>query len=430
MYASSLEQNNHVSALSKKDIVMNGLALAFPMFCLAIGKGYDIFSFLLYIAALIGLIGIKKTPWTRDIKLLCGCFALYFITFVFSLIFKGGKGSYLDWSSRFIYAIPVLCLLLRYPPKFKYLQWGFIIGAIIAGTVALIQVFHFGMGRAYTNTTNGWYLKNYMPIQSGDMAMTLGLISLTLGIHHAKQHKYTYAIIALLATVMGVLGSLLSGSRGGWVCVPFVLLYLGWANRHHLKLKTLVISFMILGITTVAISKIDPAGIYERVEQAVSNVQDYHHGDENTSVGIRFALWKSAIYTFEDSPIFGAGYPGRVFSREQQAKEGLFPEKIGKEGYFTAHAHNQYLEALSVRGVIGLAVLMLLFLVPAYLFLSKKKSAFSEVMALDQCGMTLIISVMGYGLTQAFFNMNSGVVFYSIMMVIIFSAQYPLKEHK
>jgi O-antigen ligase len=397
------------------------IALFFPLLCLAMGKGYDVISALLYLFAIMAFFSRRKIIVTSSIKSICWVFAAYFLCFVFSLLIKGAKLSYLDWSSRLLYAIPVIFLLLKYPLSLKKLQWGIVGGAIIAGIVAIVQISFFDVGRAYTNLHNAWG-KGYMPIQSGDMAMTLGLLSLSLGLFHLKKKKYAFAALALIATLLGIGGSFLSGSRGGWLAIPVVFAYLLIEHRKHLNLKNVSATLIVLALLFTGMNKFDPGGIMDRIDQGIHNTQVYSKGDKNTSVGIRFVLWKSAMETFEQNPIFGAGYEGRVLSREQQVKAGTFPKVIADEGYLHAHAHNQYLEALSVRGIIGLLILLAIFFVPIQSFV--KQSRHNEnSQILKEMGIVTVLSVMAYGLTQAFFNANSGVVFYSLMIVILCTTQ-------
>ncbi len=416
---SSLNKPNAFHLTMEKSVPF--IALFFPLFCLAVGKGYDVMSALLYLFAVIALFSRRKVHLTPSIKSICWAFAAYFICFVLSLLIKGANLSYLDWSSRLLYAIPVIFLLLKYPLSLKKLQWGIVGGAIIAGIVAIIQVSFFDVGRAYSNLHTAWS-KGYMPIQSGDMAMTLGLLSLSLGLFHLKKKKYAFAALALIAMLLGVGGSFLSGSRGGWLAIPIVFAYLLIEHRKHINVKSVSAALIVLALLFTSMNKLDPGGIMERIHQGIHNTQVYSKGDKNTSIGIRFVLWKSAIETFEQNPIFGAGYEGRVLSREQQVKEGTFPKAIAEEGYLIGHAHNQYLEALSVRGIIGLLILLAVFFVPIRSFMQNGQENENSKL-LKEMGIVTVLSVMAYGLTQAFFNMNSGVVFYSLMIAILCATQ-------
>lgn len=398
-------------------------AILFPMFCLAIGKGYDVMVSFLYLFALISLCVNKLPKLDKAIKNICWVFLAYFILFVLSWAIKGGKPSYLNWSSRVFYAIPIIFLLVRYPASLKKLQYGIVMGAIIAGGVAIFQITHFDFSRAYTNIRSIWYMDGYMPIQSGDMAMTLGLLCLPLLFHHWQHRNKKMRLFCALGTLLGVAGSFLSGSRGGWLALPIVFLYLIVCYRHKINFKTCALTLFATAVLIFGLNKLDPGGIVERMQQAEQNVQVYQKGDQTTSIGIRFVLWKSAVETFEDYPIFGAGYPGRVLSREQQVKAGEFPESVAKAGFLTGHAHNQYLEALSVRGIIGFIVLMALFIVPCRSFIALGEQNI-ESRLLKEMGIITVLSVMAYGLTQAFFNMNSGVVFYSSMIAILCTTQW------
>jgi O-antigen ligase len=146
---------------------------------------------------------------------------------------------------------------------------------------------------------------------------------------------------------------------------------------------------------------------------------------KNLSAGLRLELWKDAIYTFRESPLLGVGLEARTLYRIKHKQD----RKISvPEVFYDTHAHNQFLEALSVRGLIGLSALALLFLWPLWVFLkrlklAKKMEADSKMKqeAVCQLGICHILLVVGYCATQAFLEHNSGIVFYSVMLVVFFA---------
>ena len=90
---------------------------------------------------------------------------------------------------------------------------------------------------------------------------------------------------------------------------------------------------------------------------------DNHDG--NTSLGARFEMWKSALEMAKEKPLFGWGIQGATEKRKQETEEKIATGNIGQ---FT-HAHNQYLDDLSKRGVVGLLALLAVLFIPLRAFM-------------------------------------------------------------
>ncbi|KMV30522.1 hypothetical protein AB733_11175 [Photobacterium swingsii] len=394
---------------------------AFPILCLSYGKGYNLAAILLFLTSLC-LLFVKSEEKTNlqilkdsRVQMIISAFVLYFSLFVLSMIMKNGDFSEVDMPSRVILSIPVLLAAIKHPPKVNWVLNGFVIGAVIAGCIALIHTEYLNQHRAFWGNDSIYWLKGYMAIQSGNMAMSLGMISLVISVFYLKFNKYFLAVFAVTGAILGILGSLLSGSRGGWIFLPIALIYLIYVNRDVFSLKKtslLVISVLFVGYTAMHLNP----EVTSRVSQSIQNVQDYTSNKNTyTSVGIRFQLWESAINSFSHYPVFGAGYKERLVLRKEFAESGAIEQSVGNNN---THSHNQYLEDLSVRGSLGFLALLGILFTPFYIFKKNNNNSNLEIQAINQCGIISIIMMLGYLLSQAMFRHNSGIIFYSIVTVI------------
>ncbi|WP_318491415.1 O-antigen ligase family protein [Photobacterium leiognathi] len=412
-----------------REIIISLLVASFPILCLAYGKGYNLPPILLLVAALGFCWQFNKVNYTTQVKWVLSSFSIYFLTYLASTLYYGGSLSEIDMPSRFVLVLPIFLLLLLYPPKINILTSGFIIGSIIAGIVAMIHIYDFKTGRAFSDVLKNIHpsLKGYMPIQSGNMAMTLGLISLTISINYLIQKSWWRFIFSLIAAFLGIYASFLSGTRGGWVFLPLAVVYLAFSNRQLITKKIALVSILVLGTAVFSLSQ--SKEITTRLNTAMVQVIQYQKGhDENSSLGARFELWKSAIYTTEQHPIIGAGYQGREVLREKWAHEGLVNAQVIRR-FLTSHSHNQFLEDLSVRGVIGLTALLAIFIIPLSIFVKNHSIAnSSQQKMINQCGAISVIMMIGYCLSQAMFRHNSGMIFYSLMTVILLATSISMRE--
>lgn len=426
-----LKNNMNIRTPIDRNTIISLLVASFPVLCLAYGNGYNLPPIFLLIVALGFCWQFKQINYTKQVKWVIGSFIFYFLTYVASTLYYGGSFSEIDHPSRIVLILPIFLLLLLYPPKTNILTTGFIIGSIIAGIVAIIHIYDFKLGRAFDDTFKTIHpsLKGYMPIQSGNMAMTLGLISLTISIYYLTLKSWWKFIFCLIAALLGIFASFLSGSRGGWVFLPIALIYLVVTNRQFITKKTACLSIFVLAVALFSLSQ--NTKIMTRLQSATQEISQYQQGaDETSSLGVRFELWKSAIYTTEQHPIIGAGYQGREKLREQWSKEGLVNAEVISQ-YLDSHSHNQYLEDLSVRGIIGLTALLAIFLIPLRIFIKNHKTCdLPKQKMINQCGAISVIMMMGYCLTQAMFRHTSGIIFYSLVTVIFLAVSISMRERK
>lgn len=405
---------------SKKYWLIQLCYFLFFALCISVTSGYSYASAVLLFLSLPLLINKKNySVLDQNSKYLLLAFLVYVLIQGISIIWDGGAIKEFDRPSRALMGIAILLLCLRYPPRFLWLMNGIATGAIAAGIRALWDQQVTGYERAFE-----WM----MPIQGGDISMSLGLLSLCGVMWAIKTSSYRYLFYFSIASVMGLLGSILSGSRGGWVLFP-VILFVGYRIFRDWFSARIKWGMALALCLLISFCLIPQSGVPQRVQAAKQDISLYlSGGPKDTSLGYRFEFWKSAIDSFIKKPIFGWGNHGVRLSQEQQYKSGL----ITKAAYdFNGHAHNQFLDEMAKRGIIGLSALLALFLFPLTTFKQQLANATSaEDKTLAACGVVLVLSTIDYCLSQAFLNHNSGIVFYCLSLVIFFIGTIQTTERK
>lgn len=389
--------------------------LAAMTFASAIGipKGFNVTTLLLLLCS-FGLPFLKPVsyPVDKEDKVLIWMFFAFGATFITFALFDQLKVSGLDKPSRFLLVIPVCFLLLRSKGPKEWLWYGIVVGSLLAFGLALYQRLIEGVSRARGDEH---------PIMFGDTGMMLGLLSLAAAIYFFSQKRFVWLALALVAGVAGVGTSVLSGSRGGWVAVPLIGLFLFWECRDLLGKKRLYTVFSIALICIVAAVAIPQTGIQKRVGEAVSNIEHYLAGSQTaTSVGLRFDMWKAAIYMFESAPIFGVGESQVQPIKRELAAEGM----INKQAVPFNHAHNEYFQALSTRGIVGFIILMAMYLVPLKLFLRKLRQYKDNwrIRSYAIGGALIPMCYMDFALTQTMFMHNIGVMMFAFPIAFFWAA--------
>lgn len=372
-----------------------------PALLILLGLGYGIYAL------------IKKVRFNLSStdKLLIYSYLFYFFIFVLSLIFNDGKIRELDYPSRVLLFIPVLLLLFKYPIKTCVLSYSIPLGGIIVVCMALYDKFILNL--------NPEQNPRIMHIQGGDISMSLGIFSLIIALyaHHKKDVKLT--TLSVIGGLCGIVGSLLSTARGGWVALPVLLIVILYIYRHSLSKRFLLTFFGIIVVASIGISQMPNNRIMERINVAQKDIQLYlDNHDGNTSLGARFEMWKSALEMAKEKPLFGWGIQGATEKRKLDTKEKIVTGDIGQ---FT-HAHNQYLDDLSKRGVVGLLALLAVLFIPLRAFMKKLNTTNDEVKLIATLGVAHILSVMIYGLSQGFLVHNSGTIFYFFLTIVFYAA--------
>jgi probable O-glycosylation ligase (exosortase A-associated) len=135
------------------------------------------------------------------------------------------------------------------------------------------------------------------------------------------------------AMVLSLVAVVLTGSRGGFLGLVFLLFLLWWRSRR--KVLGLFVALAVFGVLWTTA----PAGYRERI-QSITHYQD----DESAMA--RVYLRKAAIAMFLHNPLVGIGV----------GNFNDFARGYGAISYHTAH--NMYLLVLGELGALGLAVFL------------------------------------------------------------------------
>ncbi|AVI62909.1 O-antigen ligase family protein [Halomonas sp. GFAJ-1] len=386
--------------------------------CLVVPSGYSIGAVMLFIAG-VGMIIARRLPvLTKQDTWVIAALLAYAVVNMLEAWLDGQGSSGLDRPIRFILAIPALLWVLRYPPKLAYLWGGIAVGAITAGSWSGWQKLVEGVERAQGHT---------QVIQFGNLSMLLGVLCIAgLGWAATQRRCGIWLALLLLGAAGGMLGSLFSGSRGGWVGFPIVLLvlYRAYGNQLSVKLKIATLVAVVVGGATVY--AVPQMGVQERIHHGFSDVAQYISGENrSTSVGARFDMWRGAALLIKEKPLTGWGSNGYADAMSAFGEAGVISDEAAQYG----HAHNEFIDALAKRGLLGLVVLLTLYFVPLRLFARHLKAKHLGTRALATAGVLLPVTFMDFGLTQVFMGHNSGVMMYAFLLVTLWGTYNAARPH-
>ncbi|QXL83774.1 O-antigen ligase [Comamonas sp. NLF-1-9] len=385
-------------------------ALLFP-------SGYSVGAVLLFLASLlsIGAWGrcrpsLAMRWWIASVV----CMGLVWTMDINAL--RGWASA--DRPAKYLLVLPCFVQLCLYPAPAGVLRLGVAAGAIGGGSLALFQNLVERSPR----------VDGFMnAIQFGDLSMLLGCIcALWLAIGGGRWRWQTRLLLAV-AACLGVLGSVLSLSRGGWLAgvlsLPLWLWLLARGHSHRRMWRALAA----LSLMGLLIGWYQGPEVAQRWSIAIQEGDAYREGipaSINTSSGQRLEQWRLALEMGRDRPWLGwRGQYSAEKARRVQAGQAD-PTVLRFD-----HAHNEILDMFAKRGLVGVAALLFFYLVPLLVFWPRRPGSEARWPARDQgdfalrlAGLAIPVLYIGFGLTQVFFAHNSGNLFYLLMVTLFMTA--------
>lgn len=205
------------------------------------------------------------------------------------------------------------------------------------------------------------------PVNRGNIGMLAGVICLAATFYF---NDISWKLIAGIGFISGTILSILTGTRGGWLAfliVTITLLYqLSKTNKAVIKylLSLLIIFVVIVSLFWGSLP------ISSRIDNVINSYGSYVSGaDKNTSLGIRFELWRASWYAFLEKPLFGWGWNNFDVYLAHFRDTGLLDANaVGRD---FGHPHNQYFLFLGELGFIGFITFSLMLIYPIQYFIRK-----------------------------------------------------------
>ncbi|WP_225666387.1 O-antigen ligase family protein [Thalassolituus oleivorans] len=323
--------------------------------------------------------------------------------FAYSLmIFFHHAPSEIAWTSMrglsFYLLAPVAVYILWYkPPSMQFIFW-LTFSATLFSLYPVIKEY-FGHGARGATSAH--------PIFWGNVCLTTGVVIFILS--RDKQLKLRGKnLIGLIGLAMGLTASFWSQTRGGWLSIPIVLIAL--ALFRVVKVRELLIASIIL-VVIFSTSEM----LQKRLLATIETSNSGFHLD--TSTQRRIDMWNVSIQAFEENYALGNGLDG--FSRK--IKE--LREKNEVKFYFE-HAHNEVMEVLASRGIIGLVLLISLISGLLLTYWRHRKSTYA-IAGLISTGQFLI-----YSTSEVFFSTKFTITYFLILQSLLLIACYKVNSHK
>jgi O-antigen ligase len=400
--------NNLIKMMGTRQAVVGALVFLFPFLSLVTGFGVSLVSFLILIASLFFLkegVPALRTVWP-EIRWVVLAFLFKFL-FVLMLYLTREEAllSILERPLRMLMALSALLLVLVVKPDRKTLWWGVIGGAVAALALISYQRIVEGVDRP------GGLMN---AITFGDLSLCLALVAIAAAtdMRHSR-----FAIWPAIGALAGLAGSIMTGTRGGWIALLFAgILLVRYSHAvSSRRVRGLVAGLFILVAGTYFVPE---TGVRERVHQGVVDVTTWlEGGNAFSNVGIRLELWKGAGMLIDEYPLLGRD--SEVYKKDlaRYVAEG----KLDPVVLPMPHLHNDALQSFVTGGVPGFLTWFGTLLAPFLFFADalRRPQASKPQFALALAGVLVVSSFFGFGLTETIFWSVKATLFYGLMVFLL-----------
>ena len=413
--------NPTVTPTARATVAMRTTTLAaflLPALALWVPSGYSYGALVLLLGAVcFAPVWLRRRPDKATLGLallLVGMGCMWFLLSLDTGAARWDKG--LKW----LLGAVSLLFVVACPPDPRAFTLGLPIGCTGMGVLALWQTLGLGMERA-TGYTNA--------IQWGNVALLLACLTAVPLVVFWRAHGRPWRMLMGLAIGLGLAASLLSQSRGGWlalVAVPALWLLLAWRIRPRLLMRMLagtagllLVLALVLGFTP---------RFQERIGLATTEINGYlQAGMENTSLGYRLAQYKLVAQLIPQKPWLGWGAHGFVAEMQRRVDAGEYvPEIMG-----FPQVHNDFLDVWVKVGIGGVLLQAALFAWVLAMFWPTRARLgrhgedsflWRQVLALRTMGCVVPVAYLVFGMSQPFFNHNSGILVFVFYVAVLWSA--------
>jgi len=406
-----------------------GLILA-TTFLFFITVSWDISRSSFYLLGLLGLLlvyglrlNLHSNPeehWLLYVVLLL--LAVAMISFWFNDTPHRGPYYISSHYAKLLWAVPIFIVVKNNRLITRWLWALYAVGAIIAGVVAISDVWPFEQSILFEPAVAALRAQgDTYPAPFAEISLCMFGIAL-IGYRQLNKAGLFGSVLLGTSLILGLTAVALSGVRSVWLAIPVLLLIFLYLDR--LRLGRVII------YTCVALLVIGPVLAYQttlvknRIDTMAADVQLYlasehpTNMERNTAVGLRLELWRAAWTMFVDKPVIGIG-PGAFKTKTREmAKTGNWHPNIKQ----FSHAHNQYLNSLASLGGLGLTAWMLLLLVPGWVFFKRVRNAHGDTIDFALAGLMFVIAYAIFGLGSVSLELKNQMAFYGFTIAALFGA--------
>ena len=330
--------------------------------------------------ALVALFSVKRyqLDLKKEEKIFMAIIVLHVLSSVISNALAGWTRASHSWffssEMRFLFAVPVYLYLRSIPGIWKYFVIAVPVGAVMIGITGIVDF----MLRYLRGETGMIFAEGvYGHIFQGNISALWSILSYA-AMGYFREDK-RMRMLCLTGAMLGAVGALVSVTRNAWLSLLllYVLAFMlqGGLGGAISKLGMKRVGIIVITLVPVLyfLSTIDY--VNARFNRVFQEPVAYFNADRSkplpfTSIGFRLEQWRGAIYAFQEKPVFGHGVGNTGVVHNRYVNEGRLNETVYQKSADSGnptHTHSVYFSYLGDKGIVGLAVVLMLLFYPAYI---------------------------------------------------------------
>lgn len=285
-------------------------------------------------------------------------------------------------------------------PSISLMWLGAAAAAILAGFIAAYQALYLEVGRAIGSMNN--------QIIFGDLAVIMGMFSLFGWLYWGRgKQNYLVNVFLWFGVGMGLVASLLSGTKGGWISILMLAVIFVWVAYSYFSwIKRLIIASAVLSSIFLFAYFMPHELVYNRIISGIQGGYIWFATGQITdgSVSIRFEMWYQAIGMIIDKPLTGWTIQGSAHELNLRLIEAG-----ASAGVDWSQTENDFLQSGIVHGLPAMAAYIALYLGIILGFLNVKRSNHQDWLwvGLSTAGIVLAVLMVEFGLTIVALGRNA-----------------------
>jgi O-antigen ligase len=254
----------------------------------------------------------------------------------------------------------------------------------------------------------------------GQQIILLGLLQFFLLVFHPPRSR-SVLVLTVLSILLAVYMGINSGSRGGWIAVPPLLLVAAVLYRGK---KAKLLGMLLVGLLAVGGLLATNKVFQDRLFSIYSEIPAWFAGDATAGGSGRLTLMAISWELIKDNPLKGYAHkhylwdPVYRMDPQRYMRSGFTYEGTEYHRYTLCNVgeHNQYLHELLMHGIFGLLAVVLLLIVPLIVFASRLRGSEGVFYAAAATGVGFVFAFAVFGLAQGPFGYKVIVSFYGFVV--------------
>lgn len=270
-------------------------------------------------------------------------------------------------------------------------------------SVLILSSFIYAIWQAQSFDQLNSKMLYWIDMNSLIFSMIICTATLMMFIYALKNNTF----LSWLMTALGIVPIYLLYSRGTWLTFVTCIILFTLFNNANLKKRLIILITLVIGLGIAS----QVPNFQNRINKSIKN---FNSSSKTSSVGIRLEMYRVAWESFKDKPILGNGM--RVLIDKDFRKKIKLKYNANESILNSWHFHNQYLEILATRGIVG--ILTYIFLILSLIVYFAKTSKQQDY---KSYGLIIISSYMIINLTEVTFEHPRALMFFVLTISALIS---------